>query len=430
MNRLLIVLLLSTLILPRAQAADDERSLIDRLGIDTHGFVDARAGLRLQDDPYTHDTSLAETRLQLHMSRLGDLTTSTLRLDLVGDAATTDTNTDLETGMGPVDLREANVLFSPVHFMDVKVGRQILTWGTGDLVFLNDLFPKDWQSFFLGRDTDYLKAPSDAVFVSLFPGFANIDIAYMPQFDPDRYVRGERLSFWNPMLGRISGRDAVVEPETPDGWFRDDEIAVRVSRMVGAYEFAAYGYRGFWKSPEGMDPVTFTAVFPKLASAGASLRGAMGSGLVNAEFAYYHSRDSSGDDPFTPNSELRFLLGYERELMRDLTGAVQYYAEWMQDYSTYRDTLPAPIYARDEVRHTATLRLTRQLMNQNLTLSLFLRYSPSDGDAYVRPTAEYKINDNWMVMGGANVFLGNNDYTFLGQFEDNTNAYAAVRYSF
>ncbi|MFW6031595.1 MAG: hypothetical protein ACOC9T_03300, partial [Myxococcota bacterium] len=32
--------------------------------------------------------------------------------------------------------------------------------GTGDLVFLNDLFPKDWRSFLLGRDLDYLKAPS------------------------------------------------------------------------------------------------------------------------------------------------------------------------------------------------------------------------------------------------------------------------------
>ncbi|MED5520502.1 MAG: hypothetical protein VX459_02085, partial [Pseudomonadota bacterium] len=35
---------------------------------------------------------------------------------------------------------------------DIKVGKQVLTWGTGDYLFLNDLFPKDYQSFFAGRE--------------------------------------------------------------------------------------------------------------------------------------------------------------------------------------------------------------------------------------------------------------------------------------
>jgi len=31
---------------------------------------------------------------------------------------------------------------------------------------------------------------------------------------------------------------------------------------------------------------------------------------------------------------------------------------------------------------------------------------------------------------GGNLFLGENDWTFFGQFEDNSNLYAAVRYAF
>ena len=69
-------------------------------------------------------------------------------------------------------------------------------------------------------------------------------------------------------------------------------------------------------------------------------------------------------------------------------------------------------------------------VNQNLTLSFFARYSPNDDDAYLRPTVSYKISDNWLATAGANVFLGSQDYTFLGQFQDNTNVYAALRYSF
>ena len=34
---------------------------------------------------------------------------------------------------------------------DLRVGRQIITWGVGDLVFINDVFPKDYGAFFAGR---------------------------------------------------------------------------------------------------------------------------------------------------------------------------------------------------------------------------------------------------------------------------------------
>jgi hypothetical protein len=414
-----------------SQAAEDgQKPLLERLGIGLHGFADVRGGVRTSGTSLVSDGSVLEGRLQLLANRYGDIFTLQLRTDFLYDALAEDHNFDLNTGKGEMDLREAYVLFSPFEFMDVKAGRQILTWGTGDLVFLNDLFPKDWQAFFLGRDQEYLKAPSDALLVSLFPSFANIDVVFVPQFDPDRYVRGERLVFWNPGVQDLVGRDDPINVETPNRWFKDVEVALRVSKNVHGMELAAYGYTGFWKSPAGSDPLTGDAVFPRLNVWGASARTDVLGGIGNAEFAYYDSReDRDGDDPFVPNSEWRFLLGYERELARNLTMACQYYAEWMQDYSAYTSTLPMGI-AQDELRHYVTLRLTKLMMNQNLTLSFFVRYSPSDDDAYLRPTVSYKVTDNWLVTAGGNVFLGSQNYTFLGQFQENSNVYAAVRYSF
>ena len=408
----------------------EEAPLLDRLGIALHGFADVRGGVRTTGTDLVNDGSVLEGRLQLEATRRGDVFTLQLRTDFIYDALAEDHNFDLETGMGEIDLREAYVMFSPLEFMDVKVGRQILTWGTGDLVFLNDLFPKDWQAFFLGRDQEYLKAPSDALLVSLFPAFANIDLVFVPQFDADRYVRGERLAFWNPGFQRLTGTDDAIDVEPRDAWFRDVELALRVSRNFGGVELAAYGYSGFWKSPEGSDQASGKAIFPRLNVWGASARGSVAGGVGNAEFAYYDSRDdANGDNPFTPNSQWRFLLGYERQLGNDLTFACQYYAEWMQDYAAYERALPIGI-AQDELRHYLTVRFTKLLMSQNLNLSLFVRYSPNDDDAYLRPTVSYKISDAWLVTTGANVFLGSQNYTFLGQFQDNTNVYAALRYSF
>ncbi|MBW2029063.1 MAG: hypothetical protein JRJ31_08305 [Deltaproteobacteria bacterium] len=77
-----------------------------------------------------------------------------------------------------------------------------------------------------------------------------------------------------------------------------------------------------------------------------------------------------------------------------------------------------------------TVRLTKLLMNQNLTLSLFAFYSPSDSDACLRPKVHYKVTDHWSAEAGGNWFLGSSDQTFFGQFEDNSNVYSAIRYGF
>ncbi len=399
------------------------------LDTELHGFVDARAGTRTQNDPHEDDRSLTESRLQLDsLTYIGQYTVQA-RADFVyDDLATKRNKVDLENGDGFVDLRELNVLFTPIDIVDMKVGRQILTWGTGDLLFINDLFPKDWNSFLLGRDEEYLKAPSDAIFASLFPAIGTIDIAYTPRMDADRYVDGRRISYWNGT--GLVGQNAVVDADRQDEWFQDHEIAVRFYRPLLSYEAALYAYHGFWKSPTGFDTSTGNAYFPLLNAYGGSIKGSLGKAIVNTEAGYYDSReDRSGTDPFVPNSELRVLAGYQREVAKNTTAAMQYYAEWMMDYDGYKSGVPSGT-ARDEVRHVLTLRLTKMMMNQNLILGLFTFYSPSDNDAYFRPNVTYKLDDHWQLTANGNLFIGEDKHTFFGQFERDSNINLGVRYSF
>jgi hypothetical protein len=408
-----------------ATAADEETSFLGVNDIfknmDVHGFYEARGGYRLQNDPYEKDMSVMEGRFQLDLSSYNDWADFKYKGDVWGDWVTEE---------GHYDTRELWMFTRPTDFLDVKLGRQILTWGTGDLLFLNDLFPKDWQSFLIGRDTEYLKAPSDAAKFSFFNDIANVDFVYTPKFDPDRYITGEYLSYWNPNLGRLAGQDAIVHSDKPDDWFTDDEFATRVYKNINNYEYALYGYWGYWKSPGGQTS-TGKATFPKLDVYGASVRGQVSKGIGNVEIAYYRSADDTGgDDPLVNNSEMRYLIGYEQEIGKDLNAGMQYYVEQMLDHDDYKDNLPASANARDEFRQVITLRLTKLLMNQNLKLSLFTFYSPSDEDAYLRPNIQYKATDNLLLETGANVFFGDEPYTFFSQFENNTSLYTAVRYSF
>ena len=209
----IVVILVVALSLPVMAQEDDVSDLSSLLSnADVHGFYEIRSGYRTRKDKHEKDMSIMEQRLQIDLSSYLDWADFKVKGDIIGD---------LVEEQADFDLREAYISTSPYDFMDLKVGRQTLTWGTGDLVFINDLFPKDWQSFFVGRDAEYLKAPSDAAKISLFSDLVNLEIVYTPQFDSDRFINGERLSYWNSNLGRLAGRDAIQHTDKPDRWFRD-----------------------------------------------------------------------------------------------------------------------------------------------------------------------------------------------------------------
>lgn len=415
-------------------ALDEPEDYSPQLPFNLYGFWDTRAGSRMQTDRNQDSVLLAEERIQLGADRRWNNSGFKIVADLIWDYSdSAEEHVDLETGEGWIDLRQANWIMTPHPDLDLKIGRQILTWGTGDLLFINDNFPKDWQSFFSGRDVEYLKAPSDAVKASLFSEPANLDIVYTPRFDPDRFIRGKRISYYDAAGGERAGKKNQVRADIPDEWFDDDEIAARLYRNLGGSELALYGYHGFWKSPGGQNAAG-EATFPRLNVWGASARRPALGGIANIELGLFDSLDdNAGTNPMINNSEWRALIGYERDLKQladDLTLGLQYYVERMQDYGEYEENLRAGMPARDENRHVLTLRISKLLMQQNLELSLFTYYSPSDRDIYLRPHAAYKIDDHWQIDAGANIFDGKDEHTFFGQFEKNSNAYAGVRYGF
>lgn len=391
------------------------------------GFWEARGGTRVVNDAHERGTSIAETRLQLELDKNFRTVSFNLTTDLIYDNVADSHRINLNTGRGWIDLRSANLTFSPTSFMDIKAGRQILTWGTGDLLFINDLFPKDWNAFFIGRDEEYLKAPSDTFKTSLFSDWANLDVAYTPGFDADRFIDGRRISFFAPQLAAISGRNAITHSNRPN----DGELALRLYRNIGTYEAAVYFYDGYWKSPGGFDPVNNLALFPKLRVTGSSIRGPLGKGIGNIEVGYYDSRDDSkGNNSLINNSEFRALVGYEQEIARNLTLGAQYYLEHMLDHNNYLRTLPTGFPVRDKNRHLFTTRLTLLTHSQNVTWSIFSYYSPSDEDFYLRPKVNYRVNDHWITELGGNIFGGKKTHTFFGQFRNNSNIYLAIRYGF
>ncbi|HMB69671.1 MAG TPA: hypothetical protein VKU85_10170 [bacterium] len=372
----------------------------------------------------SQDYTLSETRAQIRLSAYGDAGEVFVRTDVLQD--------HVVDGDTEVILREGFFRFTTAKdHLDVKAGRQALTWGTGDLVFVNDLFPKDWESFFAGREDQYLKAPADALRLGIFGLPFDVDVVLTPKFTPDRLpAPGERLSFYLPPM--------TGAPDRPEETLENGEVALRLSRYVGNTTVSLYGYRGFFKTPLGLGPagagsppgVSFAPYHPELSVGGASVRGALLGGVAWAEAGYYDSReDGDGTDPLVENSSLRYLGGWEKQWLPDLNVTVQYYGEKMMDHGEYVAALPAGAPKEDELRHLWTFRVEKLLHYQLLRLSAFTFWSPTDEDGHSRFLTSYKLSDEVEVAVGANLFFGE-DPTMFGQFDRNDSVFGRLRYSF
>ena len=393
------------------------------LPIEWQGFVDSRHGPRLKDDPYqTNKYSLSETRLQLQLVHWTDISEVKVKTDFLYDS---------QQGEFLVNLREANLFLTPAEWFDLKIGRQILTWGKGDMLFVNDLFPKDWQSFFIGRELEYLKSYSDAAKLTLYLPWFELNTIFVPAFNSDIFPNGERLSFFNPFQGSFVTNQNPINAEVPNTWFENSEYHWRARKNIKGFDLALYGYYGYWKSPAGANLQTGRPTFPKLSVHGLSFEGNLFKGITSFEAGYYHSGDDpDGTDFAIRNSQWVFLLGYTRDFKNDFSAGIQYYTEIMADHDALVANLPPGAPEPNQIHDMVTLRLTKLWLQQKLNLSFFGYYSLSDNDAYLRPNVSYKLTDAWKIEVGSNLFMGENETTFWSQFQNNNNIYAGAKWSF
>ena len=360
---------------------DDEEWGDEDTGSAWAGFVEAGLGTRFDSDPLLDsDSTLQELRARIESEWEPGATTISLKADARYDGV---------ENAWRADVRDLTASFTLGENVDVRVGRQVQTWGTGDLVFLNDLFPKDFVSFFAGRDDEYLKAPGNAIRLTRFGKTLNVDFVWTPFFEPDVYLTGERFSFFSPPAGQNVAPRPPLSAAEPQDAFSNGEFAVRLFRTIGGKELALYAYHGFFKQPVALTE-TFEPAFAPLTSLGASLRRSLGPGIFNAEMSYYLSRDDrSGNNPLIPNDQLRLLAGFEWEVQPNFTVGLQYYLESTLDHGELIRNSPYPEFEPDRNRHLFTNRLTYRAGRDKHTWSLFTFFSPSDSDFHIRPVYTY-----------------------------------------
>lgn len=387
-----------------------------------HGFLQGNYSANLNSsNPNGKNIKWTEEKLQLKVSADKDSFYFFLKADLSYDHI--DNESDME-------FREAYIDYLSDNW-DMRFGRQIITWGLGDLIFINDIFPKDYEAFFSGRPMEYLKIGSDSIKIGMYPSFVSLELVIIPFFEPNNFPRNSRFWLFDPMPS-VTNRKG----EEPSTNFENTEIALRLYRDIAGFDTSLYFYHGFYRQPFMFSdsfsaPTMLTLFYPKVSVYGASMQGRTLDGIISIEAGLYDSReDRNGKDPMIPNQSTRYLLGYQRQLWEDFTAGIQYYALYMLDHDPYKNNLPAGFPEEKRWQDLVTVRLTHLFMHQTLKISFFSFWSFSDGDYMLIPEIKYSFTDRLWSALGANIFGGGEEWNQFGSLDKNDNLYVQIRYEF
>ena len=175
-----------------------------------HGFVQMNysnrvSGYKLHNSE-GGDYILGEERIQFTLSGYSQSGNADffIKSDFFHDAVIDNVTTDI---------REAYIDYISDSY-DIRIGRQIVTWGVGDLLFINDVFPKDWNAFFSGRPLEYLKIGSNTFKLNLYSNNVSAELIAMPFFREDELPAPQRFFQYDP-FPQIETRNFVDELEIP-----------------------------------------------------------------------------------------------------------------------------------------------------------------------------------------------------------------------
>lgn len=431
------------------------------------GFLEIEQGGHIgKKGAQDRDWVMENKRFRLKTSGNSDAGKYFVKLDVINDS--------IEKKQ-EIDVQEARLLFSPMEWMDVSVGTQVSTWGVADMLYINDLFPKNWVANFLGRDTEALKESSNALRVTSYFGLSSgIDMVYHPDFSPDITPVGCRFSVYDPNTDSlVKNTDTCGEKFSTSqqtGEYSHGEFASRWFYKSGSHEFAFYTYTGYFKNPKGQQwadssgnatgntdyrqqngYTTRMSYYPELNVYGLSAEGQMGPGIYSFETGYYDSReDRDGDNPYIENSFWKVLVGYKLDLSAHLTVGAQWYSELMEKYEEYENALADMLaynysetkeqakerdtykYRKEKVQNTYTLRLTYKTLQERLWINFFGYHRPQDHDAFYKLDTSYQMDNNIYLIAGVNIFEGSNNYISrdFGMLKNDDNAFVRLKYTF
>ena len=321
----------------------------------------------------------------------------------------------LDTYESDAEVKEAYLSGKLGEAVDLTIGRQVVVWGKSENIRVTDILnPLDLREPGL-TDLEYRRLP-------LF--MARLDYTKVPWTITMITVHENEFDELPPLGSDFFPYDTPqpshVNPEEPEaglavnGSFSGMDIS-----LYAASVFDDTGYIVF-------DSSGLHTKHPRVTMVGAAMNLARGNFLAKLESAQFTGiRYASLKKSF---SKISTLAGLEYSGFRNTSICFEMASEYIGDFDEALEAFP------DEAEENlilSAIRITRSLMNDTLTLSIYAQAYGIDaqGGAFERFMAEYDLSDAIQLTGRLMLYQSGT-YPLFKSVGDNDRVYFDIRYSF
>lgn len=384
MFKKLSLALLSTVFALSAHAQDE-------LSLQLNGFVDSYHALQVQNP---HKVMSSRTRLRLEMrANYGEASLfSSVNLAY---------NSLIEEQSGAF-LREAYFDYAG-KFLELKLGRQIVTWGVADGLRLTDLIsPMDYTEF-MANDYDDIRVPVNAIDIK-YPGESfSAEVVYVPV--PEYFVMPSGKD--NPWDMPVPAGARMDLSGTPEKRFKNSEVGGRLRFFLENLDFSLTAMHTYNKSPvtvAGFDPdansVLIKGIYEPMNVVGGDVSIPAGELVIRSEVAAY----------FGEPIALKNMSGYERKkTFNGLIGIDWYAGDNWTFMAQYMHKIIMDDYGglgTEQNTSMITARISKELLNNTLKLSVYGMFDVDNVGYYVRAAGDYLLNDQITLSLGSDLLGG------------------------
>ena len=323
-----------------------------------------------------------------------------------------------------LELGETYIQGSLIKSLDVKMGRQIVVWGKSDNIRVTDVLnPLDMREPGL-TDIEDLRLPV---------AMSRLDY-YIGDWSLTGIAIHEIRFNKNPEYGSDFYPSSTPPPheDKPDHCGINTEYAAAINGIFSGWDISFY-WADYYNDMPHMKlvaagpPPQIEWKHARLKMIGTAFNSAIGNWLLKTEAAYIDGFEffNSSEKEY---SRMDVLAGIEYSGFKDTTMSLEAVNRHINNFD---DVLELPPDQAQEDEFQWVVRLTRDYLNETLTLTLLASTFGGTGQdgAFQRFSAEYDMTDSFQINGGVMLYQSG-DLARYRNIGDNDRLFCEIKYSF
>lgn len=314
---------------------------------------------------------------------------------------------------------------------DIRVGRQLIIWGKADGVRITDnVCPTDFSDY-LNRNIDEMRIPVTAAKLRFLSNTLITEFIWIPEFKSAKLATGN-----NPWALERSFPSALPvrtnSAGEPSSWsLEDSEFALRVSSYMAGFDVSLSAFYTWDDTAAssvsvrdisgGRWEIVMEQDYHRILIYGFDFAKPWSDFVFRGEAAYFQGRylsTSTGGNE--KHDVLKYLVGVDWSPGGNWSVTAQLLDEFIMNYDRG--------LVAEEHSPQATLNVSKNFFNEQLTVSDMVYVSLNDGEFFNRLQAAYELADGMELTIGWDKFYG--DDGSYGVYRRNSQIWGKLRFSF